>query len=128
VLAAKEKVSGKMPATQDAAELTRRYTEGIITGCRVAGPLALDNAVSRKSAEVKGITNPVAGNADVLLAPTVEAGNILYKSLAFLTDSRNAGVIVGARSPIVLTSRADSEETKLHSIALAARSGAVGEN
>lgn len=121
VLAAKEKVSAKMPATSDAAELVRRYRGGIITGCRVAGPLALDNAVSLESAEIKGITDPVAGRADVLVTPTIEAGNILYKTLAFLTDSRSAGVIVGAKVPIVLTSRADSEETKLNSIALAAR-------
>jgi len=121
VLAAKEKVSEKMPATVDAAALAQRNRDGTITGCRVAGPLALDNAVSVTSAQIKGITDPVAGYADILLAPDIEAGNILYKALAFLTESQSAGVIVGARSPIVLTSRADSGQTKLHSIAIAAR-------
>lgn len=120
VLAAKEKVNPKMPATVDAAELAAANERGEIGGCVVDGPFALDNAVDRRAAETKGIASPVAGNADILLMPTIESGNVLYKALAFLTKSRHAGVIVGARAPIVLTSRADSEAAKLDSIALAA--------
>jgi len=120
VLAAKEKVNPKMPATVDAAELAAANERGEIAGCVVDGPFALDNAVDRRAAETKGISSPVAGNADILLMPTIESGNVLYKALAFLTKSRHAGVIVGARAPIVLTSRADSEAAKLDSIALAA--------
>ena len=91
-----------------------------ITGCIVDGPFALDNAISPDAARTKGIDSPVAGEADILLAPQIESGNVLYKALAFLTKSRHAGVIVGARAPIVLTSRADRREAKLDSIALAA--------
>lgn len=116
LLAAKESVNEKMPATVAAAEIVERGIEGAI----LAGPYALDNAVSKASAEIKGLTSPVAGDADILLAPQIEAGNILYKSLGFLTDSRVAGTIVGASHPIVLTSRADSEDAKMNSIALAA--------
>lgn len=122
VLAAKEKVNPKMQATVDAAELVERNRTGRISRCLVAGPYALDNAVSREAAETKGITGPVAGRADILLAPNIETGNVLYKALAFLARAETAGVIVGAAAPIVLTSRADSELTKLNSIAIAARS------
>jgi phosphate butyryltransferase len=120
VLAAKEKVNEKMPATVDAAALVDMNRRGEITGCRVGGPFALDNAVSLESARIKGIDSPVAGRADILLAPQIESGNILYKALAFLAPSQNAGVILGATAPIVLTSRADSERAKRLSIALAA--------
>ncbi|MFW5795715.1 MAG: bifunctional enoyl-CoA hydratase/phosphate acetyltransferase [Alkalispirochaeta sp.] len=120
VLAAKEKVNEKMPATVDAAALAEMARTGEITGCRVDGPFALDNAVSPEAARIKGIDSPVAGYADILLVPQIESGNILYKALAFLAPSRNAGVIVGAKAPIVLTSRADSERAKRLSIALAA--------
>ncbi|MCG8480800.1 MAG: bifunctional enoyl-CoA hydratase/phosphate acetyltransferase [Spirochaetales bacterium] len=120
VLAAKEKVNERMSATVDAAALTEANRRGEITGCIVDGPFALDNAVSVEAARIKGIDSPVAGEADILLAPQIESGNVLYKALAFLAPSRNAGVIVGARAPIVLTSRADSREAKLDSIALAA--------
>jgi len=119
VLCAKEKVNPKMPATVDAAELVRMNREGEISGCIVGGPLALDNAVSPEAAMLKGIDDPVAGVADVLITPDIEAGNILYKALAFLARAENAGVIVGAHAPVVLTSRADSREAKLNSIALA---------
>ncbi len=118
VICAKEKVNPKMPATVDAAELEKMNKNGEITGCIVGGPFALDNAVSLEAAKHKGIDHPVAGLADILMVPTIEAGNVLYKSLVFLSDTKNAGVIVGAKAPIVLTSRADSEETKLNSIAL----------
>ncbi|SHK18285.1 phosphate butyryltransferase [Paramaledivibacter caminithermalis] len=118
VICAKEKVNPKMPATVDASELEKMNKNGEITGCVVGGPFALDNAVSIEAAKHKGIDHPVAGMADILMVPTIEAGNVLYKSMVFFSDSKNAGIIVGAKAPIVLTSRADSEETKLNSIAL----------
>ena len=121
LLCAKETVSEKMPCTVDAAELTRLGADGEITGCLISGPYALDNAVSREAAAHKGITGPVAGAADLLLVPDIEAGNILYKSLAFLAGARTAGVLLGASAPVVLTSRADSAETRANSIALAVR-------
>jgi phosphate butyryltransferase (EC 2.3.1.19) len=92
---------------------------GEIKGCIVDGPFALDNAVSKESARIKGIKSEVAGDADILLVPDIEAGNVLYKALTFLANAKSAGLIVGARNPIVLTSRADSEEAKLNSIVLA---------
>ena len=115
-----ETVNPAMPATVDAACLSKMAERGQISGGRVEGPLALDNAVSQEAARHKGIKSPLAGNADILLAPDIEAGNILYKSLAFFAGAEDAGVIVGARVPIVLTSRADSAQSKLNSIALAA--------
>jgi len=96
---------------------------GQIGGCVVDGPLALDNAVSREAAAHKGIVSEVAGDADIILVPDIESGNMLYKALNFLGGALSAGVILGARAPIVLTSRADSEASKLHSIALAAAIG-----
>lgn len=117
-LCAKEKVNTKMQDTVDAQELEEMCKKGEIKGCIVGGPFALDNAVSIEAANHKGINHPVAGKADILLTPDIEAGNILYKSLVFFSESKNAGVIVGAKAPIILTSRADNEETKLNSIAL----------
>jgi phosphate butyryltransferase len=119
-LCAKEKVNPKMPATVEADKLQRMNEAGEIKECMVAGPLALDNAISVEAAKLKGIDHPVAGDADVLLAPDIEAGNILYKALGFLAKSKGAGVIVGTTAPVILTSRADDEDTKLNSIALAA--------
>lgn len=119
VIAAKEKVSPKMEATVHAKELADMNKRGEITGCLVDGPLALDNAVSKESAILKGIHSEVAGDADILLAPTIEAGNVLYKALTFLGNAKSAGLIIGTKAPIVLTSRADNEEAKLNSIALA---------
>ncbi|TCO71798.1 phosphate butyryltransferase [Marinisporobacter balticus] len=119
VVCAKEKVNPKMPPTVDAQKLEDMNKEGAIKGCMVGGPFALDNAVSKKAAKHKGIDHPVAGCADILLVPNIESGNVLYKSMVFFSDTKNAGVIVGAKAPIVLTSRADSDETKLNSIALA---------
>lgn len=119
VLAAKEKVSEKMEATVHAKALADMNKAGEIKDCIVDGPLALDNAVSKESARIKGIDSVVAGDADILLAPDIEAGNILYKSLSFLGNAKSAGLIVGTSKPIVLTSRADSEEAKLNSIVLA---------
>jgi len=119
VIAAKEKVSTKMEATIHAKELAEMNRNGEIKGCIVDGPFALDNAISKKAAETKGVKSEVAGDADILLVPYIEAGNVLYKSLTYFAKSKNAGIILGAKAPIVLTSRADSEETKLYSIVLA---------
>lgn len=119
VLAAKEKVSKKMIATVEASELAQMNKRGEIKDCIVDGPFALDNAVSKESAKIKGIESEVAGDADILIAPDIEAGNVLYKSLTFLGNAKSAGLIVGTSAPIVLTSRADNEEAKLNSIALA---------
>jgi phosphate butyryltransferase len=102
-----------------AAELVRMNKDGELTGCVVSGPFALDNAISEAAARHKGIADPAAGKADVLLVPQIEAGNVLYKSLVFFARAKNAGIILGARVPVVVTSRADSDETKLHSLALA---------
>lgn len=120
VVCAKEKVNPAMIHTVDAGELVKLNEEGQIKGCIVGGPFALDNAISREAAIHKGIDHEVAGDADILLMPNIEAGNILYKALSFMSNSESAGVILGAAAPIVLTSRADSEEAKLNSIALAA--------
>lgn len=117
-ICAKEKVNPKMQDTVDAKDLEEMCANGDIKGCIVGGPFALDNAVSEEAAKHKGMSHPIAGKADILLAPDIEAGNILYKSLVFFSETKNAGVIVGAKAPIILTSRADSEETKLNSIAL----------
>lgn len=117
-ICAKEKANPKMPDTMDAAALTEMNEKGEITDCVVGGPFALDNAVSENAARIKGINHPVAGKADILLAPDIEGGNILYKTLGFMMFASNAAVIVGAKAPIVLTSRADSDESKLNSIAL----------
>lgn len=118
VICAKEKINEKMPATVDAGELVKMNESGELRSCLVAGPLALDLAVSEEAVKIKAFKNPVAGKADILLCPTIEAGNVLYKSLSFLCDAKSAGIIVGAKAPIVLTSRADNDETKLNSIAL----------
>ena len=126
LLAAVEKVNPeKMPCTATAAILTQMNRRGQLKGCVVDGPLALDNAVSAESARIKKIESEVAGDADILVAPDIEAGNILYKSLLDLGDARGAAVIMGATVPIVLTSRADSAETKLASIALASLLGST---
>jgi len=119
VIAAVEKVNDQMPATLDAEILVNRHKEGLIPGCLVDGPFAIDNAVSRESAEHKGIVSDVAGDADLLLMPDIEAGNVFYKTLAFLTDARVASVVLGASAPIVLTSRSDSEDAKFNSLLLA---------
>lgn len=119
VICAKEKVNPKMQATVDAKELVDMNNQGKITGCIVEGPFGLDNAINKESAELKGIHGKVAGDADILLMPNIEAGNVMYKSLTYFSNSENAGIIMGARAPIVLTSRADSERAKLNSIALA---------
>ncbi len=124
-LCAVEKVNPKMQATLDAAALVEANRAGEIEGCTVMGPLALDNAISVEAAHHKGITDPNAGKADILLVPAIEVGNVFYKSMVFMAKAKNAGVIVGAKAPVVLTSRADSDETKLNSIALALKIAAA---
>ncbi|PHA03788.1 phosphate butyryltransferase [Bacillus wiedmannii] len=118
-IAAVEVVNPSMQATIDAAMLTQMNRRGQIKNCVVDGPLALDNAVSQIAAEHKGIVSDVAGKADILLVPTIEAGNVLYKSLVYFADAKVGAMIAGAKAPIVLTSRADSAETKVYSLALA---------
>ncbi|PGK36277.1 phosphate butyryltransferase [Bacillus anthracis] len=118
-IAAVEVVNPAMQATIDAAMLTQMNRRGQIKNCVVDGPLALDNAVSQIAAEHKGIVSDVAGKADILLVPTIEAGNVLYKSLVYFADAKVGAMIAGAKAPIVLTSRADAAETKVYSLALA---------
>ncbi|WP_066385284.1 phosphate butyryltransferase [Neobacillus mesonae] len=118
-LAAVESVNPVMDATLDAAALTVMNKRGQISSCIIDGPLALDNAVSIMAAEHKGIHSDVAGKADILLVPTIEVGNVLYKSLIYFAKAKTGAVIAGAKAPIVLTSRADSSESKLYSLALA---------
>ncbi len=119
VLAAVEKVNPKMIATLDADALTKMNESGEIKDCIVYGPLAMDNAISMESCKIKGITSEVAGDADILLAPTLEAGNILYKTLTFLGKAKSAGIVLGASAPIIITSRADTSVDKFNSIVLA---------
>lgn len=119
VLAAVETVNASMPATLDAAALTVMATRGQITGALVDGPLAFDNAISLEAAGIKGISSPVAGQADVLLVPDLEAGNILAKQLIHFADASAAGLVLGARVPIVLTSRSDPLSARITSAALA---------
>lgn len=113
VLAAVETVTPAMPATLDAAALTVMAMRGQITGARVDGPLAFDNAISLDAARTKHITSPVAGSADILLVPDLGAGNMLAKQLIYLGGADAAGLVVGARVPIILTSRADSLRVRL---------------
>lgn len=120
VIAPVEVVNPKIESSVHAAMLSMMNKRGQIKGCVVDGPLALDNAVSKGAAEHKGIVSEVAGDADILMAPELNSANMLYKSLNFLGNCSSAAVIMGARVPIVLTSRADSERSKLLSIALAA--------
>lgn len=118
-IAAVEVINPAMQATLDAAALTLMNKRGQLTNCIVDGPLALDNAISMTAAEHKGITSEVAGRADILLVPTIEVGNALYKSLVYFAKAKVGAVIAGAKAPIVLTSRADTAESKLYSLALA---------
>lgn len=118
-LAAVEVINPTMQATVDAASLTMMNKRGQIPGCIVDGPLALDNAVSQLAAEHKGIKSEVAGRADILFVPAIEIGNVLYKSLIYFANAKVGAVIAGAKAPIVLTSRADTAESKLYSLALA---------
>jgi phosphotransacetylase len=119
ILAAVETVTSKMPATIDAACLCKMADRGPIKGGLLDGPLAFDNAISREAAETKGIRSEVAGDPDILLAPDLEAGNILAKQLSFLANADSAGLVLGARVPIILTSRADSVRSRIASCGVA---------
>lgn len=120
IVTAVESVNPKMEATQHAAMLTMMNKRKQIKGCIIDGPLALDNAVSKESAEHKGIFSDVSGDVDLIMTPDINAGNAVYKALNFLGGATAGAVIVGATVPIVLTSRSDSETSKLYSIALSA--------
>ncbi|MGB9780737.1 phosphate butyryltransferase [Caldanaerobacter sp.] len=119
ILGAVETVNPDMQATLDAAILSKMSERGQIKGAIIDGPLALDNALSIEAARHKGIVSPVAGNADILVVPDIEAGNILYKAITYIAQREIAGIIMGAKKPIVLTSRADSSDAKFNSIMLA---------
>lgn len=119
ILAAVETVTTKMPATIDAAALCKMADRGQITGAILDGPLAMDNAISAEAVKTKGIASPVAGDADILLAPDLEAGNILAKLLTFLANADAAGLVLGARVPIILTSRADNVRVRIASCGVA---------
>ncbi len=116
IIAAVEKVNPKMVATTDAQSLIDTHND---PSYQIGGPFGLDNAINKEAALHKGVYDPMAGDVDFLLMPAIEAGNILYKALMFLSDAKSASVVCGATHPIVLTSRADSDETKFNSIALA---------
>ena len=123
IIAATEQVLPSQPATMEAAQLAKMADRGQIKGCVADGPLALDVALDRESAQIKGLVSPVAGDADCLLFPNIESGNVFYKANSKLVpDVRQAGILVGAKVPCVLSSRADSTDTKLNSIAVAAMS------
>ncbi len=119
LLCAKEKAYDKMPATIDAVHLQELNQSGEISGCTVSGPLQLDLAISSEAAQMKGCKDPVAGNVDVFVAPTIEVGNVFGKALKYMGDYVYAGVVLGAKVPVVVVSRADSEQEKLLSIAMA---------
>ncbi|WP_321939932.1 MULTISPECIES: phosphate acetyltransferase [unclassified Paraburkholderia] len=119
ILSAMETVNPKVPSTVEAAALCKMVDRRQITGALVDGPLALDNAIDPEAARIKGIDSPVAGRANVLLVPDLEAGNMLAKSLSFLAGADAAGIVLGARVPVILTSRADSVVTRLASCAVA---------
>jgi len=120
ILSAVETITSKMPSTIDAAALCKMADRDQIIGALLDGPLALDNAIDRAAAAVKHIASPVAGDADILLVPNLEAGNMLAKELSFLANADAAGIVLGARVPIILTSRADNVRTRMASCAVAA--------
>lgn len=119
LLSAVEKVNPKMPSTTESAIIAKMADRGQIKGAIVDGPLALDVAFSEESARIKGLVSPVAGDADILIFPSIEAGNIFFKACTYLANAELGAVVVGANCPCVLTSRGDSEDTKFYSIALA---------
>jgi len=119
ILAAVETVNSKMQATLDAAALCKMADRGQITGGILDGPLAFDNAISKDAARIKGINSPVSGDPDILLVPDLESGNILAKQLSFLANADSAGIVLGARVPIILTSRADSVRSRIASCGVA---------
>lgn len=119
VVCAVEVVNADMQPTLDAAALSKMCDRGQIKGCVVDGPLAIDNAISVEAASHKGIVSPVAGQADIILVPNIETGNVMYKTLTYTSNAKNGGILAGAAAPVILTSRADSHESKMFSIALA---------
>jgi phosphate acetyltransferase len=119
ILAAVETVTSKMPSTIDAAALCKMSQRGQITGGILDGPLAFDNAISKRAAEIKGIQSEVSGSPDILLVPDLEAGNMLAKQLTLLANAESAGLVLGARVPIILTSRSDSVRSRIASCAVA---------
>jgi phosphate acetyltransferase len=119
IVAAVEQVQANMPATIDAATLVAMAKDGRITGAIVEGPFGMDNALSAQAAAVKGMVSLVAGDADILIAPELNAGNMVYKALIYLAGAQCAGVVLGAAAPIILTSRADSEAARIASCAMA---------
>jgi phosphate acetyltransferase len=125
VLSAMETVNPKVPSTLEAAALCKMVDRGQITGALIDGPLALDNAINPEAAAIKGIVSPVAGHANVLVVPDLEAGNMLAKCMSFLAGADAAGIVLGARVPIILTSRADPEASRLASCAVASLLGAA---
>jgi phosphotransacetylase len=120
ILSAVETVTPKIPSTIDAAALCKMAERGQITGALLDGPLAFDNAISKEAAAIKGIQSEVAGDADILIVPDLEAGNMLAKQLSFLANADAAGIVLGARVPIILTSRADTVRARMASCAVAA--------
>jgi phosphate acetyltransferase len=120
ILSAVETITSKIPSTIDAAALCKMAERGQITGAVLDGPLALDNAINREAAAVKHIDSAVAGDADILIVPDMEAGNLLAKELSFLANADAAGIVLGARVPIILTSRADNLRTRMASCAIVA--------
>jgi len=119
ILAAVETVNSKMSATLDAAALCKMAERGQITGAILDGPLAFDNAISKDAARIKGIPSDVAGDPDILLVPDLQSGNMLAKQLSFLANADSAGIVLGARVPIILTSRADSVRARIASCGVA---------
>jgi phosphate acetyltransferase len=119
ILSAVETVTSKIPSTIDAAALCKMAERGQITGGILEGPLAFDNAIDQEAAKIKGIRSPVAGRAQILVVPDLEAGNMLAKNLSFLAKADAAGLVLGARVPVILTSRADSVRTRMASCAVA---------
>lgn len=119
IMSAVESPNPAIPSSTEAREVAQEAANGAITGGLVDGPFALDNAISKEAAELKGIKSPVAGDADILVMPTIEAGNLLFKGLTFMGGAETSGLVVGASAPVVLTSRADSAEARIASCALA---------
>jgi phosphate acetyltransferase len=112
-------VTEKIPSTLDATALCKMAQRGQITGALVDGPLAFDNAISFEAAKIKGIVSDVAGDADILVVPDIESGNMLYKQLRYFSGAQGAGIVLGAKVPIILTSRAGDAESRVVSSALA---------
>src|SRR5262249_129787 len=119
ILSAVETVTSKIPSTIEAAALCKMADRGQITGGVLDGPLAFDNAIDLEAAKIKGIQSPVAGRAQILVLPDPEAGNMLAKTLSFLAQADAAGIVLGARVPVILTSRADNVRTRMASCAVA---------